>query len=96
MAAEEATRWHPPLKAPAVEIIDLLSDEEILNNGADVNGAAKERDASSVESEGESDEDSQFSFWEETLNADEEAGELFDSKDPELRHVVCVTAKLLR
>jgi hypothetical protein len=96
MAAEEATRWHPPLKAPAVEIIDLLSDEETLNNGTDVNGATKERDASGVESEGESDEDSQFSFWEEALNAEEEAGEIFDSKDPEFRHLVCVIAELLR
>ena len=31
MAAHDAVRWHPPLKAPAVEIIDLLSDSELID-----------------------------------------------------------------
>ena len=30
MAAHDKGRWHPPLKAPAVEIVDLLSDSESL------------------------------------------------------------------
>lgn len=28
MAAHDKGRWHPPLKAPAVEIVDLLSDSD--------------------------------------------------------------------
>ena len=30
MAALDRARWHPPLKAPAVEVIDLLSDSESI------------------------------------------------------------------
>lgn len=28
MAAHDKVRWHPPLKAPAIEVVDLLSDSE--------------------------------------------------------------------
>ena len=28
MAAHDKVRWHPPLKAPAVDVIDLLSDSD--------------------------------------------------------------------
>lgn len=28
MAAHDKVRWHPPLKAPAIEVIDLLSDSD--------------------------------------------------------------------
>ena len=30
MAALDKARWHPPLKAPAIEVIDLLSDSESI------------------------------------------------------------------
>lgn len=80
MATDEEVNWHPPLKAPAVEIIDLLSDDESVSKGAEVNARTQDRDASGEESGSESDGDSQFSFWEEALNAEEEAGELYESK----------------
>ena len=83
MATDEEVKWHPPLKAPAVEIIDLLSDEESVSKGAEVNARTQDRDASGEESGSESDEDSQFSFWEEALNAEEEAGKFYESKRPE-------------
>lgn len=28
MAAHDKARWHPPLKAPTIEVIDLLSDSD--------------------------------------------------------------------
>lgn len=31
MAAHDKARWHPPLKAPAVEVIDLLSDSDSVD-----------------------------------------------------------------
>lgn len=30
MAAHDKVRWHPPLKAPAVEVFDLLSDSDSI------------------------------------------------------------------
>ena len=30
MAALDKARWHPPLKAPAIEVVDLLSDSESI------------------------------------------------------------------
>ena len=30
MAALDKARWHPPLKAPAIDVIDLLSDSESI------------------------------------------------------------------
>lgn len=31
MAAHDKVRWHPPLKAPAVEVVDLLSDSDSVD-----------------------------------------------------------------
>lgn len=66
-------RWHAPLKAPAIEVIDLLSDDELIDQVLKDKGKLKERDASEdeVDSEG-----SQSSLWEDVLNAKEEHGPL--------------------
>ena len=63
-------RWHSPLKAPIVEIIDLMSDEESCGKAplTDKN-QIKERDASEEESDSEG---SQSSLWEDILNAEED------------------------
>ena len=134
MAAHDQVRWHPPLKAPAVEIIDLLSDSEstdtLLSSGdnkgkhdaystvvgaqekadGDVqwhaplktpaieiedltsrsistnlgevlvnNDDAKARDASPDGSD--SDEDSQWSMYEDALDGDEDDVALHSSMD---------------
>ena len=31
MAAHDKARWHPPLKAPAIEVVDLLSDSDSVD-----------------------------------------------------------------
>ena len=36
MAALDKARWHPPLKAPAIEVIDLLSDSEPIATPEDL------------------------------------------------------------
>ncbi len=70
-------RWHPPLKAPAVEVIDLLSDDELLGNALMDTNKPKERDASEEDSDSE---ESQSSLWEDILNAEDDDEVLHGSK----------------
>ncbi|KAK4690355.1 hypothetical protein P7C71_g6416, partial [Lecanoromycetidae sp. Uapishka_2] len=62
-------RWHAPLKAPAVEVIDLLSDDELLDKVLKEKTESKERDASDKDSDSEG---SQSSLWEDILDAEED------------------------
>jgi len=62
-------RWHPPLKAPVVEIIDLLSDDESFGKALTDKNQIKECDASEEESDSDG---SQSSLWEDILNAEED------------------------
>ena len=96
MATNEEVRWHPPLKAPVIEIVDLLTDDESVEKGAKVNGHVKDSDASVVASGSESDEDSQFSLWEETLNTEEEEGTLHYGKTSGTLYLMSAIAKSRR
>ena len=72
--ADGDIQWRAPLKAPAVEFDDSLSRDlptgmgEVLGSGEDV--PAQARDASVEESD--SDEDSQWSLYEDALGGDED------------------------
>ena len=78
MAPGEGTKWEPPLKAPAIEIIDLESEDEPANKGLNAAGDAKDRDTS-IEGSG-SDDDNEDSLWEEVLNEDEDQAVIHGSK----------------
>ncbi len=77
MAPDQGTKWEPPLKAPAIEIIDLDSEDESANKGLNAAEDAKDRDASIEGSESEDDENS---LWEEVLNEDEDQAVIHGSK----------------
>ena len=72
------TKWEPPLKAPAIEIIDLESEDESANKGLDAAEDAKDRDASTDGSGSE--DDNEDSLWEEVLNEDENEADIHGSK----------------
>ena len=78
MAPDEGTKWDPPIKAPAVEIIDLESEDESANKGLNPSEDAKDRDASIEGSDSE--EDNEDSLWEEVLNEDEDQALIHGSK----------------
>ena len=72
--ADDAVRWHAPLKAPAVEVFSLLSDDEdSIGTALDVSEDKQNRDAS----RGDSDDDDQWSLYEDALDGGEDE-ELFD------------------
>lgn len=50
MAAHDKVRWHPPLKAPAVEVIDLLSDSDSTDTALATNELKAKPDACSTSS----------------------------------------------
>ncbi|KAL6717818.1 NAD-dependent histone deacetylase sir2 [Lecanora helva] len=75
MAESGETDWTPPLKVPAIEVVDLLSDTEddiIQEPLREVN--KEKRDASETQSDGDEDseweEDSQWSLYEDALQAE--------------------------
>lgn len=78
MAPGEGTKREPPLKAPAIEIIDLESEDESANGGLNAAEDAKDRDASKDGSESEDDDED--SLWEEVLNEDEDQAVIHGSK----------------
>ena len=45
MAAHDKVRWHPPLKAPAVDIIDLLSDSDFNDTPPEISEHTEKHDA---------------------------------------------------
>lgn len=77
--ADGDVQWHAPLKAPAIEFDDPLSQDlsteisEVLVNGEH----AKPRDASAEKSD--SDEDSQWSLYDDALGVDEDETSLHAS-----------------
>ena len=48
MAAHDRARWHPPLKAPAVEVVDLLSDSDSTDSALPTSESKVKRDAYST------------------------------------------------
>ena len=48
MAAHDKVRWHPPLKAPAIEVIDLLSDSDSTDTALATSDLNPKRDACST------------------------------------------------
>ena len=78
MAPGEGPKWEPPLKAPAIEIIDLESEDESASRGLNAAEDAKDRDASKEGSGSE--DDNEDSLWEEVLNEDEDQDEIHGSK----------------
>ena len=78
MAPGEGPKWEPPLKAPAIEIIDLESEDESAHKGMNAAGDAKDRDAS-IDGSG-SEDDNEDSLWEEVLNEDEDQADIHGSK----------------
>ncbi len=48
MAAHDKARWHPPLKAPAIEVIDLLSDSDSIDTSVATNEHKGKHDAYST------------------------------------------------
>ena len=87
--ADGDVQWHSPLKAPAIELDDTLSRDvstsmgEVLVNGEDV----KARDASVEGSD--SDEDSQWSLYEDALGGDEDEVALHGSRFLKASYVAC-------
>ena len=45
MAAHDKVRWQPPLKAPAVDIIDLLSDSDFIDTPPEISEHKEKHDA---------------------------------------------------
>lgn len=64
--AEDVSKWHAPLKAPAVEIVDLEEEEQTTDSslGEIADTKLLRRDASEGRSE---DGDSQWSMYEDLL-----------------------------
>ena len=48
MAAHDKARWHPPLKAPAIEVVDLLSDSDSIDTAEGPSEHKAQRDAYST------------------------------------------------
>ena len=71
MAESSEFRWPPPLKVPAIEVVDLLSDTDgDLVKESLLEVTEEKRDASGPESEsGENSdwEDSQWSLYEDAI-----------------------------
>lgn len=82
MAEEYGTRCHPPLKAPAIEIVDLLSEDDSVGKALEVPSTKENRDAlgENNDSEGDSQwEDSQWSLYEDALEGKDDDGPLHGS-----------------
>ena len=71
MKGNNIESWSPPLKISAVEIIDLLSDEEQEGAQSIVGSNAETRDALDEEAEDGDDDSDQWSMYEEYVNGDE-------------------------
>ena len=70
--ADSETQWRSPLKAPAVDLEGSLSQDvsKVISEALVHDDDAKARDASSEGSD--SDEDSQWSLYEDALGTDED------------------------
>ena len=83
MAEDSEARWHASLKAPAIEVVDLLSDDgdELIKNV--LADRPKKRDASEDEGASEDESqwsDSQWSLYEDALEEESSNGAFFGSR----------------
>ena len=70
MAEHRQVRWHPPLRIPAIEIIDCLSDDDDeVGKALEVRQINEDRDASEGS---QSDNDSQWSLYEDALQREDD------------------------
>ena len=69
MAAHDKVRWHPPLKAPAIEIIDLLSDSDSTDTAPSTSDFKAKRDAYSTSSRAPKTTDDADIQWRSPLKA---------------------------
>lgn len=69
MAAHDKRRWHPPLKAPAIEVIDLLSDSDSTDTALATSEIKAKRDACSTSSRAPKTTDDASIQWRATLKA---------------------------
>ena len=82
MEEGEEQSWQASLKAPVIEVVDLLSDEEEAVKPLDLRASEETRDALGEDLESDEDsqsEDSQWSLYEELLQRDEEDNTLHES-----------------
>jgi hypothetical protein len=77
MAEDGQVRWHPPLKVPAVEIISLLSDDDEIGKALDADHTNEVLNASEGS---QSDSDSQWSLYEDALQAEDDEGQIHGGK----------------
>lgn len=77
MAEDDKVQWHPPLKAPAVEIIDLSSSDESLPKTLSAENTKDNRDA--LNDESEDDDDDQWSMYEEALDGLDDGDNIHNS-----------------
>lgn len=83
MMEQSQLQWHPPPKAPAIEIIDLLSDDDEIGKALKVSQIREDRDASDGS---ESDNDSQWSLYEDALQIEDDEGPAHGRKQyPDVR-----------
>lgn len=77
MADDDRIDWHVPLKAPAVEVVDLLSESKLNDDLVTVEKRDDEGDA--LEDEVEDDGDSQWSMYEDVLEIEQDGGIIYGS-----------------
>ena len=82
MAEDSETRWQAPLKVPAIEVVDLLSDDsgDLPPLASVIEG---KRDASEAESESGDDsqwDESQWSLYEDAILGDDSVELVYGSK----------------
>ena len=89
MSEETEPRWQAPLKLPAIEVVDLLSDASgELINGSLLESTRQKRDASEAESESEDDsqwDDNQWSLYEDALQGEDDDSAIHGSTLSALR-----------
>ena len=69
MAAHDKVRWHPPLKASAIEVIDLLSDSDSTDTAPATSEFKAKRDAYSTSSRAPKTTDDADIQWRAPLKA---------------------------
>lgn len=85
MEEEEAKlSWHTSLKAPVVEVVDLLSEDESILKPLNVPRSIEKRDASDAGNPSDAESqwsESQWSLYEDILQEEDEDGTLHKSTD---------------
>ena len=86
----DKVQWHAPLKAPAIEIVDLSTeDESVLEPSSDAKQSTEGRDALSAEAsveelgsddEGDEGSDHELSLYEELIDGIDDEGDFGSSE----------------